>query len=212
MAVSRVVVGGNSPAWLGPTLLGLGLVAWTGAGAMAETDAPAPPAAKAAEVNEPSPAADADEGEAIVIVEDGDEAPEPDAARPAADSPPRAAAEPEVCAPIVELMFANGESEVDRTELLRGFITTAEAFPDHKIVVEGYASADGSEQGNLHLSHRRATRAKANLIKQGIDAERISVQAFGEYRPNLDGDADRDRRVVVKIQGVATCPEKAAEE
>jgi len=130
-----------------------------------------------------------------------DDVPEPE--------PPK---EPEVCAPQVELMFANGESELDRVEILRGFTATAEQFPDRKIVVEGYASADGTEQGNLQLSHRRASRAKANLVEQGIEEDRISVQAFGEYRPNLDGDIERDRRVIVKIQGVAACPEKAAEE
>lgn len=212
MAVSRVVLGGNSPAWLGPTLLGLGLVAWTGAGAMANADVPEPPAAKVAEVARPPanvvedveaptpPATEDDDEEAIVIVDD---------AEPSAAAVPTT---PAVCAPQVELMFANGESEVDRTEILRGFKATAEKFPDHKIVVEGYASADGSEQGNLQLSHRRASRAKSNLVKQGIDAARITVQAFGEYRPNLDGDIDRDRRVIVKMQGVAACPEKAAEE
>ena len=84
----------------------------------------------------------------------------------------------------------------------------ADQFPDHKVVVEGYASADGSEQNNLQLSYRRATRAKATLVKHGIDDARITVQAFGEYRPNLDGDIDRDRRVIVKVQGVAACPQK----
>jgi len=175
-------------------------------------DTPEPPAANApedqAEAVEaaPTPPPEADE-DAIVIVDDGDAALEDDAEPAGAASPT-----PVVCAPQVELMFANGESEVDRTEILRGFKATAEKFPDHKIVVEGYASADGTEQGNLQLSHRRATRAKSNLVKQGIEASRITVQAFGEYRPNLDGDADRDRRVIVKIQGVAACPEKAAEE
>ena len=75
MAVSRVVVGGNSPGWLGPMLLGLGLVAWTGAGAMAETDAPAPAAAKAAEVSPTDatdpPAVDEDADEAFHGSEDG---------------------------------------------------------------------------------------------------------------------------------------------
>ena len=213
MAASRLVVGENSPAWLGPTLLSLGLVAWTGAGAMAHPGAPELPAVKTAEVALPEAeeAEEAEEDPVVLIIEDDDEPPLSTPRVPPAATPSVAAGEV-ACAPSIELMFANGESDVDRADLLRGFEVTAKAFPDHKIVVEGYASVDGSASGNLQLSHRRASRAEAKLVEQGISAERVTVQAFGEYRPNLVGDVGRDRRVVVRIDGVETCPKKAAEE
>lgn len=213
VAVSWLVVGENSPAWLGPVLLGLGLVAWTGAGTMVHAGAPEPPTVKTADVAQPE--TEETEEDPIVIVEDGDEGPLPTPRASSSSSfaaTPSAATEEVACAPSVEFMFANGESDVDRADLLHGFEATAKAFPDHKIVIEGYASVDGSASGNMQLSHRRASRAEARLVKQGISAERITVQAFGEYRPNLVGDVERDRRVVVKIDGIETCPKRGAEE
>ena len=199
--VATRVNGGRSPAWLGPTMVAIGLVAWGGAGASAHVE-PEP-----SEHVETQPVTQEEaETEDVVIVSD-------DVAPPHA--PPEADGQPpvvDVCAPVVELNFAPGESEVARAASLDVVERAAREFPDHTIVVEGYASAEGSATANLQLSHRRAKRAKRKLVARGVGADRISVQAFGEYRPNLDGDAERDRRVVVKIEGVATCPDEVAEE
>jgi peptidoglycan-associated lipoprotein len=191
----------NSPVWLGPSLLVVGTLAWTSAGALAHAQVQAPPTVEVS-LDDPVPRTDPVEAVAPIEV-----APAP---QPEPKPAPQQIAEP--CAPVVELTFANGGATVDRSDDLRRIVAAAAEFPDHKLVVEGYASAAGAAATNLQLSHRRARRAKRKLVAAGVEAGRITVQAFGEYRPNVDGDEARDRRVIVKIEGVATCPDQAAEE
>jgi|GEM_PF-1293142 len=206
MSVSNRVVGGNSPAWLAPALMGLGVMAWLGAGvsaASADTDG----TQSQSQSQTPTPTAPSDD-DAIVVVDE--EQPADAAPTPPAPTQPTGAPQAPVpqgpCAPAVELTFAVGESAVD-AEGLQTMAKIAADHPDKKIVVEGYASAAGAAGANLKLSHRRAQKAKTKLVAEGVDASRITVQAFGEYRPNLGGDEDRDRRVVMRIEGMATCPD-----
>ena len=209
MSGSNRFVGGNSPSWLAPALLAVGTLAWLGAGvsaASAGTDEASPSA--------PTPDATVPPDDDPVVVVDEEPTPDPTLPPPKAVEPSTAAAAPvppRECAPSVELTFAVGESAVDAAGL-ETMAEVAAKYPDKKIVIEGYASAAGAAGSNLKLSHRRALRAKTKLIAQGVDASRITVQAFGEYRPNLGGDENRDRRVVMRIEGVAACPDQAAEE
>ena len=119
-------------------------------------------------------------------------------------------AEPEPCAPRVELPYSPGSSKPadDDVDRVGTIVEVAREWPDQKIVIEGYADATGSSTANLHLSHARASGVRDELVSQGIDADRLVVQAFGEFRPDISGDADRDRRVVVRVAGVTECEER----
>ena len=200
------VPGEQTPAWLGASLLAVGLASWVGAGAVAQ----AQPSAEVVPTREqPGPATvTSAPQEQVEQVEQVLRPGEP------SDDPvvildrPEPGREAEPCAPVVELRFAHGATGVADAEALRKIVKAADAFETRRIVVEGYASAAGPSHRNLQLSHRRARRAKAKLVAQGIDPQRITVQAFGEYRPNLGGDENRDRRVVVKIQGISSCPSR----
>lgn len=194
------VPGEQTPAWLGASLLAVGLASWVGAGAVAQAQ---PSAEVVSTRDQPGPA--------TVTSAPQEQAPPP---KEPSDDPvvildrPEPEREAEPCAPVVELRFAQGATGVADAEALRKIVKAANAFETRKIVVEGYASAAGPSHRNLQLSHQRARRAKAKLVAQGIDPQRITVQAFGEYRPNLSGDENRDRRVVVKIQGMPSCPSR----
>ena len=59
-------------------------------------------------------------------------------------------------------------------------------YPDASIVIEGYASSDGSEGYNMKLSERRATSVKEYLVENGIDANRLNTVGYGETK--LTGD------------------------
>jgi outer membrane protein OmpA-like peptidoglycan-associated protein len=54
-------------------------------------------------------------------------------------------------------------------------------------VLAGYADQRGPHSYNQALSERRAEVAKNFLIEQGIPADKIETQAFGEQR-NLNAD------------------------
>jgi outer membrane protein OmpA-like peptidoglycan-associated protein len=59
---------------------------------------------------------------------------------------------------------------------------------DLKITISGHADSDGNEVTNLELSQKRANAIKDYLIKKGISARRLIIQAFGESKPINAGD------------------------
>lgn len=71
--------------------------------------------------------------------------------------------------------------------------------PQGVIVIEGYASADGSEQYNQKLSEKRAQAVKDKLVELGVDPSRLEVAAFGESKfAGDEPNATQDRRVEFK--------------
>ena len=76
--------------------------------------------------------------------------------------------------------------------------------PDiRRIRVEGHASADGNDEHNLDLSARRAAAVMDYLVEQGVAAERLTSEGFGETRPIADNDTkegrEENRRVELHI-------------
>lgn len=68
--------------------------------------------------------------------------------------------------------------------------------------LEGHASAEGTDAYNMNLSRDRANSVKTYLVNSGVDANRLSVKAFGESRPVASNDTEegrmQNRRVEVK--------------
>jgi OOP family OmpA-OmpF porin len=52
--------------------------------------------------------------------------------------------------------------------------------PDVDIVIDAYASTEGSSEYNMDLSQARANAVKAELVNLGIDASRIVTMGQGE--------------------------------
>ncbi len=68
--------------------------------------------------------------------------------------------------------------------------------PDTVVVVNGWASSEGSDEYNMALSGDRATAVKSELIAKGIDEDRVSIVAKGET--GLFGDILKlNRRAIV---------------
>ena len=65
---------------------------------------------------------------------------------------------------------------------------------DKKLVANGYASVEGPASYNVDLSRRRAEAVKGYLVKEGVDAKRISVKGHGAT--DAFGPAYKDNRRV----------------
>ncbi|SIN72374.1 Outer membrane protein OmpA [Sulfurivirga caldicuralii] len=91
---------------------------------------------------------------------------------PAVEEPP----------PVFRGLFKTNSAELsdDAFGKLDLIVNYMKKYPAKKIIIKGYTDPRGSAQYNLKLSERRAEAVKDYLVKNGIDASRIEVQAFGE--------------------------------
>jgi OOP family OmpA-OmpF porin len=72
--------------------------------------------------------------------------------------------------------------------------------PSGVLIIEGYASEDGSERYNKALSLRRAEAVKIYLIELGVDPSRLETIGFGEAAPIDDNSTPRGRAQNRRVQ------------
>lgn len=74
------------------------------------------------------------------------------------------------------------------------------------IKVDGYTDSRGSAAFNQSLSVKRAVAVKAEMIKNGIDGNLITVTGHGENNPIATNDTAasraKNRRVTVPVEGL----------
>jgi len=110
----------------------------------------------------------------------------------------------------MRLMFDSRtlQFDLDRAELLQGADQTLSPvvdylreFPEVSVTVAGHTCWLGAEAHNQTLSEHRAEAVADYLISQGIEADRLVVEAYGESRPIATNQTDegrqRNRRVEV---------------
>ena len=105
----------------------------------------------------------------------------------------------------VHILFKTDETEVagetqDRLSRLAKLLARMEGM---SIRVGGYADARGDAEHNAQLSAQRAASVRETLIRAGVPATRISVDAYGEQHATADEkDFDAlafDRRVQLTL-------------
>jgi outer membrane protein OmpA-like peptidoglycan-associated protein len=80
-------------------------------------------------------------------------------------------------------------------------------LPHIRVQINGHADHVGSQRAQLLISNRRATSARAHLIRAGIPQERIDTVGSGYTQP-LDSSESpearlRNRRVELKFMSEA---------
>ena len=120
--------------------------------------------------------------------------------------------------------FPDGGYELNSAarKLLRNLVASDQAAEGWPIVLRGHTDSEGSDQGNLFASRKRAEAVAGWLAENGVAEGRIEVIALGEQRPvapnaHLDGSPDeegrrRNRRVEVWIGPPGSRPGDAGEE
>ena len=63
-------------------------------------------------------------------------------------------------------------------------------YPDLKVDIGGHTDSTGTDGYNQGLSERRANTVKTYLQGKGVDANRISTQAYGETKPKATNETD----------------------
>jgi len=90
------------------------------------------------------------------------------------------------------VFFAFNSSEIsdEANENLLGQSMYLKNHEDVKIQIAGNCDERGTAEYNLALGARRANAAKRVLVKDGIDAGRISTISYGKERPLVKGTGE----------------------
>jgi outer membrane protein OmpA-like peptidoglycan-associated protein len=104
---------------------------------------------------------------------------------------------PPAAPPLAELLFEFDSARLPAgsSQQLAGFARWARNHPG-KIVIDGNADSTGPSAYNVGLSLRRAQAVRAQLVRLGVDHDRIFVVGYGEDGLRRTTDA-LDRRVNV---------------
>ena len=72
------------------------------------------------------------------------------------------------------------------------------------IRITGHTDAVGSDEANQILSEGRANAVKADLVKRGVKAERITTEGKGEKEPVASNDTEEGRALNRRVEFVIT--------
>jgi membrane fusion protein (multidrug efflux system) len=126
----------------------------------------------------------------------------PPAAAPAKGGVTASSTAPTAAAPqpsSVSIYFARGESTLD-TDAQRALRVAAAAYVGigTEIVITGYADRSGNVAANVELARKRATAARDELVKLGVEAKRLRLVAPVDVTGS-DSD-DKARRVDLVVR------------
>lgn len=103
--------------------------------------------------------------------------------------------QPNVTFPVVYFAFNSIGSKQSELSKLNGILHTLKENPEMKVTVTGWCDTKGSVAVNKRISRQRAEAVKTWLVKNGIEASRISAVGNGS---DDSQDADKARRVETK--------------
>ncbi len=86
--------------------------------------------------------------------------------------------------------------DVIRTQsfiILDKVVNVMQKNADYKLKISGHTDAQGDDDANLLLSHKRATATKNYLIDKGIEADRLDAVGYGETKPIADNETSEGR-------------------
>ena len=101
--------------------------------------------------------------------------------------------------------FDKADIRSDAAQALAQLATLIRAYPSGSATLEGHTDSKGNDAYNQRLSERRAESVKGWLVeREGIAADRLTSQGWGERKPVAGNEDDagrqRNRRVEVVIR------------
>ena len=103
--------------------------------------------------------------------------------------------QPKATFPVVYFAFNSIGIKQGELSKLNGILHTLKENPQMKVTVTGWCDTKGSVAVNKRISRQRAEAVKTWLVKNGIEANRITAMGNGS---DITQDADKARRVETK--------------
>ena len=101
-----------------------------------------------------------------------------------------------------DVLFDSGRAElkdggVRNVEKLSGFL---KAYPQRKVMIEGFTDSVGGDEMNRTLSARRADAVRAALLSQGVGSDRLATMGYGESFPVAGNDSASGRQLNRRVE------------
>lgn len=103
------------------------------------------------------------------------------------------------------LLFETGKNTLtaESQKQLGNVAEILKAYPTVKVKVGGYTDNVGDANSNLALSTERAKNVKAELVKMGIDENRLESEGYGQKHPVASNDTEegkaKNRRISLRV-------------
>jgi OmpA-OmpF porin, OOP family len=103
------------------------------------------------------------------------------------------------------LNFVSGSATItpESEAQIRNVAKVLKAYPNVSVKIGGYTDNAGKPSENLRLSQQRASAVKQGLISNGISADRLQYEGYGEKYPVVDNATEqgrrRNRRVAIRV-------------
>lgn len=82
--------------------------------------------------------------------------------------------------------FDKADLRSDTLDSLARHVETLNANPRLKVLIEGHCDERGTEEYNLALGERRATRILDYFVSAGVNKGRLKTISYGEIRPKVN--------------------------
>ena len=103
-----------------------------------------------------------------------------------------------------KIQFVTGKAELTaqaKKDIKEGAkLLNSGDFAHLKIEIRGHTDNVGSSESNHTLSHKRADAVKAELIKDGVSADRLTTIGFGEDKPIADNGTAAGRTLNRRVE------------
>ena len=104
------------------------------------------------------------------------------------------------------IYFATGSSKVDADSLpvFEQILAEARKRDSHDISLNGHTDRTGEADVNMNLSLERANEVRRMLVDQGVSAEYLNIEYYGESKPLVPTEDNvsepKNRRVEVVVR------------
>ncbi|WP_425509206.1 OmpA family protein [Vibrio ziniensis] len=107
----------------------------------------------------------------------------------------------------LHILFANDSNNIPPVFIsqIRQMAEFLKTYPSTSIEIKGYASKVGNQNHNLKLSQRRSEAVEAQLLRYGIESNRVRIVGFGDTELASVEDSETahaiNRRVTASVIG-----------